>query len=997
RAGAVSNAQPNALRSGLARGLAPLYSPDSSLEGVARTVARINAELLTDARIRVLNPTREAFDDFGEEVEGVIEIPNDRLHARSTTVGASSGINIQDANLLRVQITYGYELKVPLVNWFISRVLLAVRRGGANMDPFEQQLLRRMRLPIIATSNVRMQSPARMSDMVVARADLPDVPRFAADSRPPEPSDEDDDGDEEHPGDTGDGADDGSTLADGFFGFGEGHSDGGAITPGGGNGGSGTGSGGGNGSGGTGGGNSGNPAQCTGGGDSSPFPPSTAPPGDSSPVLTQSDPLAAQSASNASSATLPNVSLPSLSVGNPIHVVTGNKFQAETDLASLPGELALGFVRYYNTDAVAHAGVVGAGWRHSYEASLTLADDLVDLWQADGRHLSFARTREHTKFKAKRAGDGTVEQIDSGYVWRWSSGRALTFNEAGKLISINDRAAETRLVYDVNGRLERVIDPQRRELRFNYFANGRLSQVRAPGKMTWRYLYDAQGNLSYSIAVDGRARRYEYTDTRHPHHLTAISAGMFRLADYGQSPSFAPIAHWAYDEQGRGILSSHPDDAGKVTLEYRKNSTIVTDAFGRATEYVTELRDGVAFVREVRGPGCGCGRGDAQYSVTPDFQLSEVAVKGTAPVRYHYDEKQRLDTIERDQGSGFAWVTRYRYEGEGTLPVRIEAPSIKPDAVRSFALDYFSNGQLKSVQEQGYSPASNGSYVAIQRSTQWIYDSHGRLTAIDGPRSDVADLVRFEYDGLGRRVAVMSPQGIEERIEKFDDTGRAVLISRTGQPTTRYDYDPAGRLTDVVVLRSRAERKTHYEYDDQGRLERVTDADGRIQRLGYDAAGRPDRLSSDDGALAAALKYAPDGNVVASVLLTAGGAPLRGLKYVYDENRRLKEIRDGDGPPMRELVYLDDDARPDQFIDSLGANTALTYSSIGAVSSFRAPDGGLTEFERDLGGRLARIIAPNRAEASYVYDDFGRRVREHTADRGDVHYQYDARDNLIEK
>src|SRR5262245_41898888 len=76
RAGAVSNATPDSLRRGLAQGLAPLTSPDASLQGVAESVARIESELLTDARIRILNPTREAFDDFAVEVDGVRELPN---------------------------------------------------------------------------------------------------------------------------------------------------------------------------------------------------------------------------------------------------------------------------------------------------------------------------------------------------------------------------------------------------------------------------------------------------------------------------------------------------------------------------------------------------------------------------------------------------------------------------------------------------------------------------------------------------------------------------------------------------------------------------------------------------------------------------------------------------------------------------------------------------------------------------------------------------------
>ena len=219
RAGAVDHARPEAIRSGLARGLAPLYSPRSSIQGYAATLARIEGELLRDARIRILNPTREAFTDFSEDVDGIREIPNDRLHARSTAIGPQSGLNIQDANLLRVQITYGYDLKVPIVNWFITRTLLGLT-GAQTYDPFERELLRRTLLPIIATSTVRMHSTARLSDLVVSRADLPTIARFAADAAPPAQDNDDEEREEEEPHEDPD--ERGSTLADGFFGFGSG-------------------------------------------------------------------------------------------------------------------------------------------------------------------------------------------------------------------------------------------------------------------------------------------------------------------------------------------------------------------------------------------------------------------------------------------------------------------------------------------------------------------------------------------------------------------------------------------------------------------------------------------------------------------------------------------------------------------------------------------------------------------------------------------------------
>jgi hypothetical protein len=204
-----------------------LYSPDSSFQGYQSTLASVTAAVAGDARVRILNPTQEAFADFSEEVEGVREIPNDRLHVRSTALGTQSGLNIQDANLLRVQVTYGYELNVPLVNWFITRTLLAFD-GDEGYDAFERQLLRRTRLPILSTSTVRMHTPARMSDLVVARGDLPDIPRFSADTAPSDmeeeesPADEEEQEEDENNASPGEEPENGSTLADGFLGFGSG-------------------------------------------------------------------------------------------------------------------------------------------------------------------------------------------------------------------------------------------------------------------------------------------------------------------------------------------------------------------------------------------------------------------------------------------------------------------------------------------------------------------------------------------------------------------------------------------------------------------------------------------------------------------------------------------------------------------------------------------------------------------------------------------------------
>lgn len=976
RAGAVGNAQTEAIRSGLARGLVPLYSPESSMQGFAATLARVSTGLATDARVRILNPTREAFEDFAEDVDGVREIPNDRLHARSTSAGAQSGMNIQDANLLRVEITYGYELKVPLVNWFISRLLLSTRRAGS-MDAFELGLLRRMRLPIVTTSTVRMQSPVRMSDAMVARADLPDVERIAADARPPDDAEDGAPEGDQNDGSTQPDDDHGSSLADGFFGFGEGHSEGGGSA-GSGNGGASGGAEGG-GSTGSGGGNSGDPVSCSGEAEA-PTPAVAAP----------------ASAGSSSGEAAVAGALPSLSVGNPIHVVTGNKYQKETDLASLPGELGLTFVRHYNSDATGHAGVLGAGWRHSYEASVRIDGDALDLWQADGRHLRFVRAGD-TAFHAQRATDGKVIAVAQGWRWRWPSGRELEFDREGRLVAIREHARTVTLDYDATGRLLRVTDPQRRELTFDYFPNGRVAGIRGPGNH-WRYGYDDAGNLAQVISAGGHARRYEYADTRHPNHLTAIRAGVMKLADYGRVPQLALIASWAYDEQGRGIYSSHPAAAGKVTLRYGAGYTDVTDAFGKVTRYTSEMHDGIAIVTRVDGHGCSsCGRGEAHYAFNDAFELTQVERQNQPSLRSNYDGQQRLQSIERRVNGNYEVIARYSYAGDAASPSRIEYPSIKPGESRILEFDYREDGQLNWMRDRGFTPLADGSYGSIERRIRFGYDRVGRLATVDGARTDVDDITHLDYDPQGRLVAISTAEGDRYRIEKFDAAGRPQQTSRTGHAATRYEYDALGHLTARVELHSRGERRTSYGYDALGRIETITDAQGRTQRIGYDSAGRPDRFSMDDAGIATALKYAPDGNVEAAAILNRAGQMIRGLRYAYDDQRRLREIRDGDGPPLRQIEYPDAGRSPQQIVDAMGNRTGFSYDAAGFVESMLAADGGITHYERDAERRLRTVTAPNDASTHYDYDDFGRLIEERSADRGITRYAYDAAGNLIAK
>jgi hypothetical protein len=162
RSGSVHGARMSAMKTGLARGLMPLYahSPDAAgaAEAYAQALAAANNPLT--AEIEVVSPTRAAFADWKErQYDGVQAIPNDSLAFRPATPGSRSGLSVQDANVLKIRVVYGYKMIVPVVD----KIVIASLRLTGGLGARERLMLESGRLPIVAQAVVRMQSPIRDS------------------------------------------------------------------------------------------------------------------------------------------------------------------------------------------------------------------------------------------------------------------------------------------------------------------------------------------------------------------------------------------------------------------------------------------------------------------------------------------------------------------------------------------------------------------------------------------------------------------------------------------------------------------------------------------------------------------------------------------------------------------------------------------------------------------------------------------------------------------
>lgn len=162
RNGATHNAKMSAMRVGLARGLMPLYAHKVGNGEATRAYAEafVAASNPLVSEIRVISPTKAAFADWKErQFDGVEAIPNDSLAFRPSSAGGRSGLTVQDANVLKIRVVYGYKMIVPV----IDKLVIAIFRESfyKGLSAREIAMLESGRLPIVSQAMVRMQTPIR--------------------------------------------------------------------------------------------------------------------------------------------------------------------------------------------------------------------------------------------------------------------------------------------------------------------------------------------------------------------------------------------------------------------------------------------------------------------------------------------------------------------------------------------------------------------------------------------------------------------------------------------------------------------------------------------------------------------------------------------------------------------------------------------------------------------------------------------------------------------
>lgn len=165
RHAAMAHGDLDAARRAFAQAAALLFVDSATPVDAGNAAVRVagaQVQALADtalfARLQVLQPDASAQADFAITRDGRRVIPNDGLEYRPVSPGRRSGISLQQANVLRLEVAWCRPLIVP----FARQLLLGVLRR-ADADPWRQSCYAAGRVPILAVGTSPMQSDFRVT------------------------------------------------------------------------------------------------------------------------------------------------------------------------------------------------------------------------------------------------------------------------------------------------------------------------------------------------------------------------------------------------------------------------------------------------------------------------------------------------------------------------------------------------------------------------------------------------------------------------------------------------------------------------------------------------------------------------------------------------------------------------------------------------------------------------------------------------------------------
>ncbi len=699
-------------------------------------------------------------------------------------------------------------------------------------------------------------------------------------------------------------------------------------------------------------------------------------------------------------------------VGNPINVITGNKFQKEFDLKGGSAS-PLAFIRYYNTTDLGPS-VMGHGWRHSYNPSVNEVSEgrgpsaisSALVVRPDGRVLKFANVG--TEWISDADVQDQLISVGRGWELHTEKDTVETYSANGRLLSISDSKGNTQTLNYRGSVLTGVFSNSNEELAFSYDRSGNLVTVdfwasnpdpaQDQGRQ-WAYDY-TNGNLSTVTNPDGSTRVYHYEDIYNPKSLTGIT-----------DERGIRYASWEYDLFGYATSSYHGTGAERVDVVYGLDGErTVRDSLGNITAFDATAQLGSGLVTDTEGATCANGDTSlAAYNYDPvtNDKLSQT-IDGTTTEYGNYDANGNPGYQIEAVGTLLQHRTDYTYDSRFLSKISsITVPSVLAgeDKVTTMEYDEFANLLRRTVD--GFKPDG----TSISRTSSFEYNGpYGQLSQIDGPRTNVLDVTTFEYypddpaqyQHQGMLQSITGPLGIVQRDNLQYNTQRQLIAeTRPNGLLVTYDWQPyTDRLDAVTETVGTDSRTTSWTYLPTGEVATTTLADGSTLTFDYDEARRLVRMSDS---LGNTIDYNLDseGNILGESTYDPNNILAKSITRSFDVYNRLDVV----GQANESLDYdYAADGTLDRKTNGKGIETTYGYDELkrltttlgDALGTAPSTAASQTDQDYDVQGNLAAVVDPKDSATAYTYDDLGNLVSRVSPDSGTSTYDHDGAGNRTE-
>ena len=322
-------------------------------------------------------------------------------------------------------------------------------------------------------------------------------------------------------------------------------------------------------------------------------------------------------------------------------------------------------------------------------------------------------------------------------------------------------------------------------------------------------------------------------------------------------------------------------------------STTVTDAAG--TQELWTFQEVLGAQKLVSKINQTDSKGVTQTWDANGNRLTRTDAEGRV-TSYTYNATNQKASMTEASGTPQARTTNYEYvSADIDLLSKTIAPSIHAGDSKEVINTYDANLNIAAVSINGFDAAGG----PVTRLTSFAHDQYGKVSQIDGPRTDVNDITTLEYYDCstgaecGQLKKVTNAVGHVSTFDIYDAAARLLQSTNANGVVTTYSYHPRGWMLGMIQAPpSGTARVTNYEYDNAGQLTKITLPDGTEQNYVYDAAHDLREIVDNIGNKIEHT-YDAKGNRTTELTKDPDGTLVRSTVMAYDIRNFITSINNG--------------------------------------------------------------------------------------------------------